>query len=126
MVSTGQIPTSAYSHADGNSRKYTLRIRGGMMAMPNSNAPGGNGVYGTPRQDTLDLNRIPELTLLSGIYFFASGFMKLKSPLICKLIKDHRFRHEQLNTMIHTVPNLVRLTKFCLQVSRSYIYWISP
>ena len=46
---------------------HTIRLRGGMMAVPNNSQPGGNQLYGTPRQDNLDLNRIPDCGVLDGI-----------------------------------------------------------
>ena len=34
------------------------------MGLPNNNnQAGGNAVYGNPRQDNLDLNKIPDLTI---------------------------------------------------------------
>ena len=53
-----------------------LRIRGGMIAMPNNNAPGGNGPngpYGNSRMDDVNLNKLPGMEKFDGIPVMGSN-----------------------------------------------------
>ena len=67
---------------------WFLRLRGGMMAMPNNNQPGGNSVYGTQqRQDNLNINNIEGLSNHNGIpqhFFIQTWWEKFKNGLIGK------------------------------------------
>jgi len=55
-----------------------MRLRGGMMGMPNNDAPGNYSVYGTPRQDNVNINRIDRLPIHDSIPqpFFIQTYYK--------------------------------------------------